>query len=149
MRVHHQLHVGGQEPRAGEPLEEREVEHVPDGQGARLAVADTRVDEHGAPVDLDDERLHSQADRARGCRPIGHQPRMLLHELLGRVRKEKAGRNVVLRLDHTRDRRGTDLPTLRLYAHAWAGLDSNQRSGNATGLQPVPFGHSGTDPDLI
>ena len=31
----------------------------------------------------------------------------------------------------------------------WAGLDSNQRSGNATGLQPVPFGHSGTDPDLI
>ena len=28
----------------------------------------------------------------------------------------------------------------------WAGLDSNQRSGNATGLQPVPFGHSGTDP---
>src|SRR5215831_9003037 len=31
----------------------------------------------------------------------------------------------------------------------WAGLDSNQRSENATGLQPVPFGHSGTDPDLI
>lgn len=28
----------------------------------------------------------------------------------------------------------------------WAGLDSNQRSDNATGLQPVPFGHSGTDP---
>ncbi len=31
----------------------------------------------------------------------------------------------------------------------WAELDSNQRSDNATGLQPVPFGHSGTDPDLI
>ena len=31
-------------------------------------------------------------------------------------------------------------------SEAWAGLDSNQRSGNATGLQPVPFGHSGTDP---
>jgi uncharacterized protein YajQ (UPF0234 family) len=31
-------------------------------------------------------------------------------------------------------------------ASQWAGLDSNQRSGNATGLQPVPFGHSGTDP---
>ena len=31
----------------------------------------------------------------------------------------------------------------------WAGLDSNQRSGNAMGLQPIPFGHSGTDPDLI
>ena len=37
--------------------------------------------------------------------------------------------------------------TRRLRVPAWwAGLDSNQRSGNATGLQPVPFGHSGTDP---
>ncbi|MDQ1449576.1 MAG: hypothetical protein QOC79_2547, partial [Actinomycetota bacterium] len=38
---------------------------------------------------------------------------------------------------------------LALRASQWAGLDSNQRSGNAMGLQPIPFGHSGTDPDLI
>jgi hypothetical protein len=29
----------------------------------------------------------------------------------------------------------------------WAGLDSNQRRLTPTGLQPVPFSHSGTDPD--
>ena len=29
---------------------------------------------------------------------------------------------------------------------AWAGLDLNQRRQMPTGLQPVPFGHSGTDP---
>jgi site-specific recombinase XerC len=28
----------------------------------------------------------------------------------------------------------------------WAGLDSNQRRLTPTGLQPVPFSHSGTDP---
>ena len=28
----------------------------------------------------------------------------------------------------------------------WAGLDSNQRRLAPTGLQPVPFSHSGTDP---
>ena len=28
----------------------------------------------------------------------------------------------------------------------WAGLDSNQRRFTPTGLQPVPFSHSGTDP---
>ena len=29
----------------------------------------------------------------------------------------------------------------------WAGLDSNQRRLTPTGLQPVPFSHSGTDPE--
>ena len=29
----------------------------------------------------------------------------------------------------------------------WAGLDSNQRKLTLTGLQPVPFSHSGTDPN--
>ena len=29
----------------------------------------------------------------------------------------------------------------------WAGLDSNQRRLTPTGLQPVPFSHSGTDPN--
>jgi hypothetical protein len=28
----------------------------------------------------------------------------------------------------------------------WAGQDSNLRSLATTGLQPVPFNHSGTDP---
>ena len=49
-------------------------------------------------------------------------------------------------------RRGDALGPLlpRYQVSLWAGLDSNQRSGNATGLQPVHFGHSGTDPgDLI
>src|SRR5690606_34280879 len=31
-------------------------------------------------------------------------------------------------------------------AKTWAGLDLNQRRQMPTGLQPVPFGHSGTDP---
>jgi len=31
-------------------------------------------------------------------------------------------------------------------AGQWAGLDSNQRRLAPTGLQPVPFSHSGTDP---
>ena len=30
----------------------------------------------------------------------------------------------------------------------WAGLDSNQRRLTPTGLQPVPFSHSGTDPNV-
>jgi hypothetical protein len=29
----------------------------------------------------------------------------------------------------------------------WAGLESNQRRLTPTGLQPVPFGRSGTDPN--
>ena len=29
----------------------------------------------------------------------------------------------------------------------WAELDSNQRKLTLTGLQPVPFSHSGTDPN--
>ena len=31
----------------------------------------------------------------------------------------------------------------------WAGLESNQRRLAPTGLQPVPFGRSGTDPSLF
>ena len=31
--------------------------------------------------------------------------------------------------------------------HQWAGLDSNQRRLTPMGLQPIPFSHSGTDPD--
>jgi hypothetical protein len=31
----------------------------------------------------------------------------------------------------------------------WAGLDSNQRRLTPTGLQPVPFSHSGTDPAVL
>ncbi len=30
----------------------------------------------------------------------------------------------------------------------WAGLDSNQRKLTLMGLQPIPFSHSGTDPDI-
>ena len=29
----------------------------------------------------------------------------------------------------------------------WAGLDSNQRRLTPMGLQPIPFSHSGTDPN--
>ena len=29
----------------------------------------------------------------------------------------------------------------------WAGVDSNHRRLTPTGLQPVPFSHSGTDPN--
>ena len=29
----------------------------------------------------------------------------------------------------------------------WAGLDSNQRKLTLMGLQPIPFSHSGTDPN--
>ena len=31
----------------------------------------------------------------------------------------------------------------------WAGEDLNLRRLTPTGLQPVPFGHSGTDPELV
>jgi hypothetical protein len=34
----------------------------------------------------------------------------------------------------------------RLTTKKWAGLESNQRRLAPTGLQPVPFGRSGTDP---
>ncbi len=32
-------------------------------------------------------------------------------------------------------------------AYKWAGLDSNQRKLTLMGLQPIPFSHSGTDPN--
>jgi hypothetical protein len=42
---------------------------------------------------------------------------------------------------------GTQKKALRDFAGPqWAGLDSNQRRLTPTGLQPVPFSHSGTDP---
>ena len=31
----------------------------------------------------------------------------------------------------------------------WRGLDSNQRRRTPTGLQPVPFNHSGTPPEKV
>ena len=31
----------------------------------------------------------------------------------------------------------------------WAGLDSNQRRLTPMGLQPIPFSHSGTDPNIF
>lgn len=39
--------------------------------------------------------------------------------------------------------------TAELFPQIWRGKDSNLRRLTPTGLQPVPFGHSGTPPNLI
>ena len=224
VRVHDELaRAPGVKPGVGEPFEERQVEVVPHRQPAHLAVADTRVDEHGEAVDLDDERLRRAARCCRRRRPSRARARDGAARSPRSPRGTGARRDVDLVLDDARDRRRPDLPRAasrparrvmrasvepdrrderrangdasrgasdrRRVEHAavserpasvqcemkranwrsgepartaegaparepdkeiwWAGLDSNQRSGNATGLQPVPFGHSGTDPDLI
>ena len=42
-----------------------------------------------------------------------------------------------------------DSPVEIPHKKQWAGLDSNQRKLTLTGLQPVPFSLSGTDPIFI
>ena len=118
MCVHDGVDVGRRKTGIVEPLEPWQVQIVPERQRSLLAVADTRVDQNGAPAQLDDERLDAEGDGAVGPGGAGVEPVDAADIVRSCCREERLhGDARRLRLDQRGDRRPANDPSSCLGAH--------------------------------
>ncbi len=81
VREEHVVDLLRREAGGGEPVEVRRVELVPGRVGARLAVADARVDQHAQTAHLQREGVHGGAERAVGAGELRCEPGHSGHEV--------------------------------------------------------------------